>query len=165
MEQLIATFHIDIPLVVAQVVNFAIVFFILYWFALKPLMKVMDKRSQDIENGLKNAELSEIKLAQAEQEQGQIIQDAEKQAKQVVIEAHNQATQERDSIIAQAYNDQAHIIAQAQEKIDHNREQASREFREQSAEIITSSMEQMFKGYVASGKGEQLIKEIIHPKI
>ncbi len=165
MEQLIATFHIDIPLVIAQVVNFAIVFFVLYWFALKPLMKVMNKRSQDIENGLKNAELSEIKLTEAKKEQEKIIQNAEKQAKQVIIEAHNQSHQERDNIITQAYADQANIIAQAQEKIEHNRIQANHVFREQSAEIITSSIEQLFKGYITSGNGEQLIKEIIRPKI
>ncbi len=49
MESLIETFHLDIKLIIAQAFNFAIVAFVIYFFALKPIFKLMDKRSNKIE--------------------------------------------------------------------------------------------------------------------
>ncbi len=41
MESIISTFHIDWKIIIAQAVNFAVVFIVLYIFALKPLSKLM----------------------------------------------------------------------------------------------------------------------------
>lgn len=165
MEQLIATFHIDIPLIIAQVVNFAIVLLVLYYFALKPLMKVMEKRSVDIADGLKNFEQSKMELERAEQERERIVQDAKKEAVKIVSDADTLGNKERVEILAQAELDKQKIIDQAQSVIDHNTKKAEQVFRAESAEILTQSMEQLFKGYVQSGKGDAIIKEIMKQKI
>ena len=55
MDSLISTFHIDWHLIVAQLVNFAVVILVLWRFALKPLGKLMDERGQTIAGGLENA--------------------------------------------------------------------------------------------------------------
>lgn len=49
---------------IAQVVNFAIVFVVLYVFAIKPLKKLMDERGKTIAGGLENAELQKKLLAE-----------------------------------------------------------------------------------------------------
>ena len=56
MDSLISTFHIDWHLIVAQLVNFAVVILVLWRFALKPLGKLMDERGQTIAGGLENEE-------------------------------------------------------------------------------------------------------------
>ena len=55
MDSIIATFHIDWKIIIAQVLNFGVVFGVLYLFALKPLMKVMRERTEKIEKGIKDA--------------------------------------------------------------------------------------------------------------
>jgi len=65
MDSLISTFHIDWHLIVAQAINFAIVLVVLYFFALKPLKKLMEERGATIEGGLENAKLHEKLLAEA----------------------------------------------------------------------------------------------------
>lgn len=64
MDSLISTFHLDLKLMIAQVINFAIVFVVLYIFALKPLKKLMDERGKTIAGGLENAELQKRLLAE-----------------------------------------------------------------------------------------------------
>ena len=52
-------------MILAQIINFAVVFFVLYKFALKPLKKLMDERSATISGGLDNAKKQEEHLTVA----------------------------------------------------------------------------------------------------
>jgi len=68
MESIISTFHIDWKIIIAQVVNFSIVFIVLYIYALKPLSKLMKERAEKIETGLNDAKKSNELLQQATEE-------------------------------------------------------------------------------------------------
>ncbi|KKP87434.1 MAG: ATP synthase F0, B subunit [Parcubacteria group bacterium GW2011_GWC1_35_8] len=52
MDSIISTFHIDWKIIIAQAINFIIVFVVLYMFALKPLGKLMAERTEKIKKGL-----------------------------------------------------------------------------------------------------------------
>lgn len=82
MDSLITTFHIDWKLIVAQLVNFAVVFFVLYWFALKPLKSLMDERGKTIQGGLDNAEKQKNLLAEAHK----VLEDGQIQLKMLAVE-------------------------------------------------------------------------------
>ena len=88
MDELVKTFHIDWKLLIAQIINFGIVLGVLWYFALKPLMKVMNKRSEDIEQSLKNAEEIEKKLTAAGETKEQMVIEAKKES-QVILESAN----------------------------------------------------------------------------
>ncbi len=68
MESIISTFHIDWKIIIAQAVNFAIVFVVLYVYALKPLSKLMAERSERISKGLEDAKKSDELLRKASKE-------------------------------------------------------------------------------------------------
>jgi F-type H+-transporting ATPase subunit b len=68
MEPLIATFHIDWKIIIAQAVNFVVVFVVLYIYALKPLSKLMAERSEKISKGLDDAKQSDELLQKATEE-------------------------------------------------------------------------------------------------
>lgn len=161
MEQLISTFHIDIPLVAAQVLNFAVVFLVLYFFAIKPLLKVMSERSKTIEDGLKNAGLSEEKIIEAQKESESIILSAKKDASGIISDAHDTAKKEGQAVLAAAQKEKEGVVLRGKEEIEQHKKEAERAFREESAEVVVESMKKMFTGYVASGRGENLIKDIV----
>jgi F-type H+-transporting ATPase subunit b len=58
MESIISTFHIDWKIIIAQAINFGVVFVVLYIFALKPLSKLMTERSEKISKGIDDAKES-----------------------------------------------------------------------------------------------------------
>ncbi|MEX2029276.1 MAG: ATP synthase F0 subunit B [Candidatus Paceibacterota bacterium] len=68
MDSLISTFHIDWKIIIAQAVNFGIVFVVLYIFALKPLNKLMEERKERIQKGLSDAKRSDELLQKANDE-------------------------------------------------------------------------------------------------
>ena len=76
MEELVKTFHIDAGLLLAQLVNFLIVLVVLYKFAYKPILKTLNDRTGKIEKGLKDAEDAQIKLAEMEKKEKEILTKA-----------------------------------------------------------------------------------------
>jgi F-type H+-transporting ATPase subunit b len=69
-------FGISVPFILAQVLNFLIVAFILWKFAFKPVMVTLDERQQKIASGLKYADEMQAKLAATQQETAAIIKTA-----------------------------------------------------------------------------------------
>ena len=73
MQELITTFHIDWKLLIAQIVNFGLVLFVLWKFAIKPLSKVMADRSKEIEKSLDDAKQIRDNLTKSHEEREKII--------------------------------------------------------------------------------------------
>ena len=65
MDSIISTFHIDWKIIIAQMINFGVVFVVLYIFALKPLSKLMTERGEKIETGISDAKKSSKLLQKA----------------------------------------------------------------------------------------------------
>src|SRR3989339_168099 len=68
MNEFIATFHIDWKLMIAQIINFALVFFVFYLLAAKPLGKLVKNRTEEIQMGLSDALKSRELLQKASEE-------------------------------------------------------------------------------------------------
>ena len=56
VEQVARTFGVNWPHLLAQIVSFGIVCFVLYVFAYKPILRMLEVRRQQIAGGLANAE-------------------------------------------------------------------------------------------------------------
>ena len=63
IEQIATTFGVDWSHLLAQVVSFLIVCFILYRFAYRPIIKMLEARREQIAQGLANAEQIKAELA------------------------------------------------------------------------------------------------------
>ena len=71
MDSIISTFHIDWKIIIAQAINFGVVFVVLYIFALKPLGKLMAERSEKIAKGIDDAKKSDELLKKVAEEYNQ----------------------------------------------------------------------------------------------
>src|SRR3989344_4480411 len=94
MESIISTFHIDWKIIIAQMVNFAVVFAVLYVYALKPLSKLMKERSEKIEGGLLDAKKSQELLGQATKEHKENVI----RLRQISIEAKKELDKEMQQL-------------------------------------------------------------------
>jgi F-type H+-transporting ATPase subunit b len=66
IEQIAGTFGVDWPHLIAQMVSFSIVCALLYRFAYKPVLKMLDQRRELIAQGLANSERIKAELAKTE---------------------------------------------------------------------------------------------------
>lgn len=74
-----------------QIMNFGIMFVILYAWVYKPLLRMLDRRRQTIAQGLEDARVASEARQNAEREAERIINEAQVKASDVLREATNRA--------------------------------------------------------------------------
>lgn len=111
MEQFASQFGIDWKLMIAQLINFGIIFFVLRAFAYKPILKLLDERRKKIEDGLGFAEKAKSELASIETLKSEEVAKAQKQGFEIVKNAEQSAGKVRDEIIAGGETEKQKLIA------------------------------------------------------
>jgi F-type H+-transporting ATPase subunit b len=115
IEQIARTFGVDWPNLIAQIISFCLVSFILYRFAYRPVLEMLQVRRQQISQGIANAEQVKAELARTEAQRREVILQANAEATRLIEEARKAAAilQEKESQKAVAEAEQ--IIARARE--------------------------------------------------
>lgn len=161
MDSLIETFHIDIKLLIAQIINFAIVFSVLYFFALKPLMRIMGERTKKIEKSIDDAKRIEEKLARSEEEYKKEIVRARKEAEIILKKAEQRAEERKQETIANAKEEIGQIINQEKAKIQQEKAKTLKEIKKEVADLVVASVEKVLGERMDGGKDAELIKRMI----
>src|SRR2546428_12908567 len=86
-ERIVTTFGVDWPHLLAQVVSFCIVCLILYRFAYRPVLAMLEVRRQQIALGVANAERIQAELARTEVQRQEVMVQANAQATRFIEEA------------------------------------------------------------------------------
>jgi len=161
MESLIETFHIDVKLIIAQMINFAIVFSVLYWFAFKPLSKVMAERTSKIEKGLADAQKVEEKLAETEREFNKALVQAKKQANQILEKAAVDAEAGKRQMTAKAKEEIGAIINREKQKMQAEKAVTLKEIKKEVADLVIAAVEKVLGEKMDEKKDREMIKKII----
>ena len=161
MDSLITTFHIDWKIIIAQLINFAIVFAVLYFFALKPLKKLMDERSETIKGGLDNAEKQKELLANAESEYQAMIAKGNAEAVVKMKEVKNDMEEFRAKEMAKLQDEFAAAKEASKKQNEADKAKMLEEVKKEAVAFIISATEKVL-GEVATGKVEtKLVEESI----
>ncbi len=121
---------IDGKALIIQLITFVLAFLVLQHWAFKPIVKMMERRRETIEQGVQlgekmqkeQAELEEKvakALHEARSKADDIIAGANTQARQTIAEAEDKATEKADSIIASAQDRIAQDTARARKQLEH----------------------------------------------
>ncbi|MCC6639047.1 F0F1 ATP synthase subunit B [Candidatus Falkowbacteria bacterium] len=161
MESLIQTFHIDFSLLFAQIVNFGIVFLVLYVFALKPLSKVMQERTKVIEKGVVDAKMAATTLAQTQEESKKLVTQAKFEAQEIVKAAHAVAEEKRVAMINQAKDQVAGIVDAAKQQINQEKMKMISEAKAEVTQLVIASTKAVLGKAVHQSIDEQVIKESV----
>jgi F-type H+-transporting ATPase subunit b len=123
VEQIARTFGVDWPHLIAQIISFAIVCAVLYRFAYRRVLAILQDRRQQIAQGLANAEQIKAELARTEAQRQAVIGEANAQATRLIDEARSAAASVQREETQKALAAAAQIVARAQEATvqDHAR--------------------------------------------
>jgi F-type H+-transporting ATPase subunit b len=145
-------------LLIAQIVNFALLLFILQRFLYKPLLKVLADRKQKIADGLKNAEEIEKKLEQITAEREKRLKETAKETEGILKEATQMATKIIADAHTKAGNDVEKIFEKSKQSIEQEREKMRQEMRAELAGLVVAGL-QIVTGKVLSEKDQKNILE------
>ena len=116
-------FGVDWPHLIAQIISFSIVCVLLYFFAYKRVLMMLEERRQRIAEGLANAEKIKVELARAEAQRLEVLAQANTQATKLIEEARAAAAKVQEQETQKAIAAAEQIIAKAREAAaaDHAR--------------------------------------------
>src|SRR5580704_3706773 len=117
------TFGIDWRHLISQAVSFCIVAAVLYFFAYKRILQVLEERRQRIADGLANADKIKAELAGTEAARQDILSKANAQANKLIEEARAAAARVQEQETQKAIAAAEQIIVKAKEAAaqDHDR--------------------------------------------
>lgn len=161
MDELIKTFHIETNLLIAQFVNFAIVLFVLWKFAYKPILKTLNDRTKKIEKGVKDAENASKKLSEMMEKEKEILVSARKEAQEIIKKSEGEAKKNAENIIILAKEQNEKVIADAKKSIEREKEKMISEVKSEIAGLVISATEKIIHEKLDSQKDKELIEKAI----
>jgi F-type H+-transporting ATPase subunit b len=117
------TFGVDWQHLIAQIISFCIVAALLYFFAYKRVLAMLEERRQRIADGLANAEKIKAELQRTEAARQEVLNNANTQANKLIEEARGAAARVREEETQKAIAAAEQIMAKAREAAaaDHAR--------------------------------------------
>lgn len=145
MEQLFDTFGIDWKLLVAQIVNFGVLFVALTWLLYKPVIKTLDERRAKIAQGVEDAERAAEAAATADAKASEVVQGAERNAEDIVSSARDHAAVEKTRIVKEAEARAEQIAKDADARAQETAARALRESEKEVARLAVLAAEKALK--------------------
>jgi F-type H+-transporting ATPase subunit b len=162
MDSIIETFHIDWKLMIAQIVNFIIVAAVLWYFAVKPIMKIMRERTEKIEKGLQDAAKIEENLKNTEETKKAEIVKAKQEAQAILEEANKTATKNKDELLDIAKKEVEKVKIRAKEEIQDAKKQMLKEIKAETAGLIVTAVEKIISQDLPESERKKMLDKTIN---
>jgi F-type H+-transporting ATPase subunit b len=136
-------FGLEWKYVLIQAVSFIILFVVLYWKAIKPIIAAMDERAQKIDAGLKYAEEMRAQLASTQQQTEAALKEAQLKAQAIVAETQKSSKEFAEKQQKAAIETAASLISKAQEAIELEKKKMLAEARTEIARLVVATTERV----------------------
>ncbi|MCJ7641359.1 MAG: F0F1 ATP synthase subunit B [Desulfobacterales bacterium] len=156
-----ASLGISLPLLIAFIINFAILFVLLGKFLYKPVLKMLDERAKKIKESMEWAEATKRDYEQAK---GEVQKQLEK-GRQEVQAFLAQAVQRGESFKEEAKQEAAQqakaIIDRARSEFEAERDKMVEDLRKEFVSILMLTAEKVIKETLDKEKHSKLIEETL----
>jgi len=161
MKELLENFGVNWKLLLAQVVNFGILFYVLKRFAYGPIVNMLEERQKRIKKGLQEAAESEQKLREAEEKERLILEKANLKALTLVSEAADVAHKKEAEIIETGYHKAESIIKGAERKIEEEKLTMQDEIHKNAGSLVQSAVAKVLGKMEVGERDKVLIEEAL----
>jgi F-type H+-transporting ATPase subunit b len=136
-------FGISTPFILAQIINFTVVAFILWKFAFKPVLATLDERQKKIASGLQYADDMKAKLDAAQQEAAASAKRSQVEAAKVIDEARKSAKEFLDKQTQEAAAKASDMLVKAQQVIELEKRKMLAEARTEIARLVVETTQKV----------------------
>jgi len=158
MGETLQTLGIYWPKLIAQTVNFGIVLFVLWRFAYRPVLAMLEQRRQKVAESITNADKIKEQLAQTEVQRQQTLDEASKQANKIIEEARAAAAQVGEQERQKAIADAQQILAKAHEAGEAQLARMKGELRKEFGRLVVQASMQA-TGKILSPEDQRRLTE------
>ncbi len=139
MEQL----GINWGLLIAHILNLGLLIFLLSRLLYQPILRMLNERTERIQNSLREADQVKQQLARAQQDYDAAIARARQEAAGILSQAQERARVQEAEILAQARQEADQIRQEARVQAGQERDQMLRDLKGQMAQLVTATAEKV----------------------
>jgi len=146
---------------IAQIVNFSLLFILLYMVAYKPVLRMLDQRSQRVQQSMEQAAEIERRLALAQQDYERQLEQARKEGQAIIAQAAQAADRLREETVRQAKEEAQKLVEKAKSEIEYERRRAMAELQDDVANIAVLAAGKVINRSLDPEAHRQLIQEFL----
>lgn len=161
MSELFHNFGVDWRLLIAQAINFLVVLIVLKRFAYTPIVQMLRRRREDIEQGLTASKEARERLAKAEELKEAVAEKAREEALAVVSHAERLAKKRKEEIAAEATRKGEAILAEAKRAVRQEKAKMGEEVYASAHELVRLGLARVLGKMPAEKRDEPLIAEAL----
>ena len=149
--ELLHALGLDTKILIAQLVNFAVLLFVLWKFGYRPLLKFLDERQEKIEAGIKNAEAAEKRLHDIDDKEQTVLRQAQKEA-QALIEKTNEHLNQRKK----------EMMAKTKEELEVEKKIIFKNIKQETADLVVAALGKIISEKLDASVDAEYVKKVIH---
>jgi F-type H+-transporting ATPase subunit b len=159
--EIIKNFGLNPILLIAQIVNFLIILFILKKFLYKPVLGILKKRQNTIKEGLKQAEEARIKLEKVVIEEKEILKSAQLQSRKIMEDAKQEATEITIKMNEETKKQTEKLLNDAKEQIVKESKDAEKKLASSTSQLAVTILEKALKEFFTPKDQEKIISQAL----
>lgn len=152
---------INVPVLIAQIVNFTFLLVVLRLFIYKPVLKMLDERREKIREGLSAAERGRETAAVASREAEAQVEAARTEGQQIVAQAQAISQRIQEEARQSALTQTEAMLVRARSEIQLERDTAISELRREFADLTIAAAEKVIGQSLDRGAHQRLINEAL----
>lgn len=152
---------INLPSLIAQIINFTILLAVLYLLAYKPVLRMLDERRKRIQEGLEASDEAKRRLAETEKEAAAQLETARHEGQGLIGQAQQISARIQEEARQQARNEGEQLLARARDEIQLERDSAIAELRREFADLTITAAERVIKQSLDRQAHRKLIEEVL----
>lgn len=157
----IGALGINVPSLIAQLINFGLLFVLLSLLLYRPLLRVLDERKKRIQEGLEASEEAKRRLAHTEQEVARELDKARQEGQTMVGQAQQAAARIQEEARQQAREESERLLERARSEIQLERDSAIAQLRQEFADLTITAAEKVINQSLDRNAHRRLIDEAL----
>src|SRR5438093_10925607 len=158
MHETLQSLGVYWPKLIAQLVNFGIVLFILWKFAYRPVLRLLEERRQKVAEAMINAEKAKEELKRTEAQRQEVLAETNAQANKLIEEARAAAGKVREQETQKAIHEAEQILAKAREAAALERTRMLADVKRELGRLVVATTSKV-TGKVLTGEDQRRLTE------
>jgi F-type H+-transporting ATPase subunit b len=157
----LGTLGFDLPSLIVYLINFLLLLAILYFFAYKPFLRLMDERSQRIREGLEAADKAKEESERIQADMERRLDEAHKEGQQFISRTREIADRYLEEERESARREADAFLERARAEIQHERDEAVAEVRRHFADLAIRAAEQVIGRSLDHQSHREIIENVL----
>lgn len=157
--ELLSSLGIEWKLLIAQIVNFGILVFVLYKLVYRPLLKVLDERVQMVKDAADKSSSINSKLDEIKALEQSTLAEARKRGAEIIKETEIAALSLKTKLDKEAAESAGKVVREAEARMKAENEKLHAELRTEMRDIVATAIESTIGKYLNTDARHKLADE------